>query len=96
MPESAGPERSSGLLTFLLGVVPTSREVLISILTPVSFLLLVCSRNTARSVIFEAAFETGHCSRIFHFIGNQVPIVNDSAGEKVPSNLQPSCFCHRV
>jgi hypothetical protein len=47
-------------------------------------------------VVFEAAFETSHWSHIVHFTGNQIPIVNDSAGEKVPSDLLPSSFCSEV
>jgi hypothetical protein len=38
----------------------------ISIMTSVFFPPL-CGRNQARSAVFEAAFETGHCSRICHF-----------------------------
>jgi hypothetical protein len=49
----------------------------ISILTAVSFPPL-CGRNPARSVDFEAAFETGHCSRIFHFTSHVL-----NSGEKL-------------
>ncbi len=78
----------------MLNLCPHLVVLHISILTPVSFPPL-CGRNQTRSMVFEAAFETCHCSCIFHFTGNQVPIVNDSVGEKVPSNLQPSflLFC---
>jgi hypothetical protein len=35
--------------------------------------------------------EAAHCSRMFHFTCNLVPLLSDSAGEKVSSHLQPGC-----
>ncbi len=67
----------------------------ISILTPFSHPSL-CGRNRVLSVFFEAELEARHCSRIFHWTWDHVPVISHSVGEKVPSYLQPGCLLPQV
>jgi hypothetical protein len=45
--------------------------------------------GTRHALGFEAAFETGHCSLIFHVTRIQVPVANDSVGKKFLRCLLP-------
>jgi hypothetical protein len=75
--EPGSGHKTRYLLSYLLGIelqtaplVPLRKcshlvVLHISMLTPVTFSPL-CGRNQALSVVFEAAFETCHCSRILH------------------------------